>query len=57
MIEVVAGPSKVNSREPEKELHVSREPLYFTIMYVVKPWSFPSAGVLCKSIIYRFSQG
>ena len=49
MIEVVAGPSKVNSREPENELHVSREALYLTITYVVKSWSLPSACVLCKS--------
>ena len=49
MIEVVVGPSKVNSREPENELHVFREPLYLTITYVVKSWSLPSACVLCKS--------
>ena len=46
----MAGPSVVNSREPENDLHVPTDPLYLTFTWVVKSCTLPSALVLCKSI-------
>ena len=46
----MAGPSVVNSRKAENELHAPPDPLYLTFTWVVKSCTLPSALVLCKSI-------